>query len=137
MRLEQLKGWKWSHLSVVGTYNLVVKHGLTAPWQFRAISTITDPSLQRRLHSFVQRRDELEARSADVEKTCVSSQNELQAPLGAHRFFFSRRQVAEEKPAWYFAPTEQSQMSLLILETLLFFTIVPTMSRQISSLRSP
>jgi len=137
MRLEQLKGWKWSHLSVVGTYNLVVMHGLTAPCQFRAISTITDPSLQRRLHSFVQRRDELEARSADVEKTCVSSQNELQAPLGAHRFFFSRRQVVEEKPAWYFAPTEQSQMSLLILETLLFFTIVPTMSRQISSLRSP
>jgi len=137
MRLEQLKGWKWSHLSVVGTYNLVVMHGLTAPCQFRAISTITDPSLQRRLHSFVQRRDELEARSADVEKTCVSSQNELQAPLGAHRFFFSRRQVVEEKPAWYFALTEQSQMSLLILETLLFFTIVPTMSRQISSLRSP
>lgn len=87
MRLEQLKGWKWSHLSVVGTYNLVVMYGLIAPCQFRAISTITDPSLQRRFHSFVQRRDELEARSADVEKTCVSSQNELQAPLGAHRFF--------------------------------------------------
>jgi len=51
--------------------------------------------------------------------------------------FFSRRQVVEEKPAWYFAPTDQSQMSLLILETLVSFTIVPTMSRQISSLRSP
>jgi len=98
MRLEQLKGWKWSHLSVVGTYNLVVMHGLTAPCQFRAISTITDPSLQRRLHSFVQRRDELEARSADVEKTCVSSQNELQAPLCAHRFFSAVARLWKKNP---------------------------------------